>query len=84
MTIRPQLGFRLCFLQKTSGEASYQHEDIKPLTDLLYTATVDSLTERPDFIQILRHKYPALFLAVSEEGMTISDLLVSSVRFLIE
>lgn len=84
MTIRPELGFRLCFLQKTSIEASYQHEDIKPLTDLLYMATVESLMERPDFLQILTHKYPALFMPVSDDGLTISDLLVGSVKFLTE
>jgi midasin (ATPase involved in ribosome maturation) len=43
MTIRPTLGFRLCFLRKTS---EYGHDDIKPLTDLLYISTLDSLTER--------------------------------------
>lgn len=46
MTIRPQLGFRLCFLRKTS---EYGHEDIKPLTDLLFTQSLEALTGRQDF-----------------------------------
>jgi midasin (ATPase involved in ribosome maturation) len=55
-TIRPKLGFRLCFLQKVTEEI--HHQDIKPLTDILYKVQVDCLQTRPDFKQILQHISP--------------------------
>lgn len=55
------------------------------MTDLLYKAQVESLVgkqTRVDFTEILVQKFPALFVQINEQGLSISDLLNSSAEFL--
>ena len=77
--IRPKLGFKMIFLQRSGwgsedSQTTGAHEDIRPLTDLLFQTRVDLLETRSDFTQIIQTKYPALFQCVAE-NLTIYELL---------
>ena len=71
LTIKPKLGFRIFVLSKGTSSSLddkvfYQQDDIQPLLSLMYRTNVDALIcndlPREDFEQILKTRFPCLFI----------------------